>query len=1489
MANSIIRSFLFSRCNMTRKSLLGLISAFLLGVVFSVCSYADTVISDGFIHGYWFENNTADAMNTSNGANSKGTFDSSSIGGGFIGESIYFSNSAYVRLENSNNTDFGIAAGKDGKMTIMCWYYPTESTTNARVLVSNEDWYKGLNPGVTIDAQYLTGPDFNFGDGVQAHRCEYVAKKTVANKWQFVAVSADIQAGTADLYYGAADGNLQLLNTMNISNLDSFLSSYKWYLATDYSNYDYYFRGYMDEVAFWNRALTQDEVTSIFNNQKAGTGLGVQLARAAGGSVTQGDGTWDTDTNWSYRAVPDSQTDVIINHSITDSANRTVNANMTINNGGAYTSSGTLTLGDGENLTGTLTLNGGTASVEGLVLSSNSDAVNLSAGTLNIGAAGVTAGDGVVPVINLGSGTINASDSHSWSNNLNIKLNDGATTTFNSDANKAITIESPISGSGALVKTGAGTLTLSGNNTFTGGTTVSDGTLTLTYINGTKGTLATGSTVTVNGETSVLAGHGDVLGYSSGSVGTVNLQNGGTLYNDSTGNHITVGAAINMNNGVITAVEDANGNGTFGNFVFDNAINVTGGEDNEISAKKITLRQYAGTSDEEVGGKITVAEGAKLTISSQIAAHTSPTVVPLVKLGDGELVLSGDNTYTTGTYVYGGTLTLEKVGEKGTLATGSTVTVDGSTSVLAGHGDILGYGSKTVGTVNLQNGGTLYNDSTDAHVTVGAAVNMNHGFITVDENAAGTNYGNFVFDNAINVTGGTDNEISANLITLRQFGGTPGDAGGKISVVDGSKLTISSVIRADGVPLVKSGAGELVLTETNTYGTGTTVSDGKITLKNSGTLGTGAVVNDALIEFAQNNDVAIPSAISGTGSVVKTGTGTVTMSGDSSYSGGTTVNAGTLTLTYFDGTKGTLATGSTVTVDGATSVLAGHGDVLGYSSGSVGTINLQNGGTLYNDSTGNHITVGAAINMNNGVITAVEDANGNGTFGNFVFDNAINVTGGTDNEINVSKITLRQYGDTPGNGGGKITVADGAKLTVSSIIRAEGVPLVKSGEGELVLSGENTLTTGVFVNAGKLTLTKQGQKGTLAPGSAVTVDGETSILAGHGDVLGYSSDTVGTVNLQNGGTLYNDATPEQAAHITVGAVVNMVGGYITADPDAQGSDSFGNYIFDNAINVLGGTDNEISVNRITLRQYGGTPGNGGGKINVVKEDEEDAVLTISSVIDGNYVPLVKQGAGELVLNAANTYSKGTTISEGTLTLAGAGTTGSGTVAIAADGTLNFYVTAEEDPKQVNVTGANAISGTGKIVKSGNGVLRFNNENADGSVKADSFAVNSGRLDYKGFFEGNIEVVGGILSPGNSVGTLNVTGNVSVINGTALFEFDPYGSDSYDVLNILGDNASFNAGESMIQLYFENDNDAANWATNIDDDGYRLVADDGFRTGDYSSWLNNYTTLFGLEGRTDGLYLVAASFEPGSGVPEPSTWALLALGVVVLFLRKRVRN
>ena len=110
----------------------------------------------------------------------------------------------------------------------------------------------------------------------------------------------------------------------------------------------------------------------------------------------------------------------------------------------------------------------------------------------------------------------------------------------------------PITGAGGLVKDGAGKMTLKAKNTFAGGTTVNAGTLELTISGGT-GALAPGKAVTVVGETSVLAGHDDFLGYTSGAIGRLTLQNGGTLYNDTAGTHTTVNNVIYMNDGVISA------------------------------------------------------------------------------------------------------------------------------------------------------------------------------------------------------------------------------------------------------------------------------------------------------------------------------------------------------------------------------------------------------------------------------------------------------------------------------------------------------------------------------------------------------------------------------------------------------------------------------------------------------------------------------------------------------------------------------------------------------------------------------------------------------------------------------------------------------------------------------------------------------------------------------------------------------------------------
>ena len=200
----------------------------------------------------------------------------------------------------------------------------------------------------------------------------------------------------------------------------------------------------------------------------------------------------------------------------------------------------------------------------------------------------------------------------------------------------------------------------------------------------------------------------------------------------------------------------------------------------------------------------------------------------------------------------------------------------------------------------------------------------------------------------------------------------------------------------------------------------------------------------------------------------------------------------------------------------------------------------------------------------------------------------------------------------------------------------------------------------------------------------------------------------------------------------------------------------------------------------------------------------------------------------------------------------------------------------------------AVQGSGVIEKTGDGTLQILAE-AEGLVCAESFVVSSGRLDYRGYFTGSVEVGGSeadaVFSPGNSVGDAYVDGNVKILNsGVALFEFGEYpGADSnHDVLYIT--DGFFSAGDQRISLLFENSL-AEDWS--YEGCKYLLVSGANLPNGNYTSWLDgDFTDLFSLLSEENNLYLVYPLPKP---IPEPSTIALLALGVVVLFLRKRVRN
>ena len=250
-----------------------------------------------------------------------------------------------------------------------------------------------------------------------------------------------------------------------------------------------------------------------------------------------------------------------------------------------------------------------------------------------------------------------------------------------------------------------------------------------------------------------------------------------------------------------------------------------------------------------------------------------------------------------------------------------------------------------------------------------------------------------------------------------------------------------------------------------------------------------------------------------------------------------------------------------------------------------------------------------------------------------------------------------------------------------------------------------------------------------------------------------------------------------------------------------------------------------------------------------------------------------------------------------------------------EGVNGIFVMDDNSAKlELNVTGANtkklltmsaddvsgsaqdsdlAVQGSGVIEKTGDGTLQILAE-AEGLVCAESFVVSSGRLDYKGYYTGAVEVGGSeadaVFSPGNSVGDAYVDGDVKILNsGVALFEFGEHPDGEYpdddfnhDVLKIT--NGRFSAGNELISLYFEVA-DEADWS--YEGCKYLLVSGAGLPNGDYTPWLDgDFTGLFSLLSEENNLYLVYPLPEP---LPEPSTWALLALGVVVLFLRKRVRN
>ena len=122
-----------------------------------------------------------------------------------------------------------------------------------------------------------------------------------------------------------------------------------------------------------------------------------------------------------------------------------------------------------------------------------------------------------------------------------------------------------------------------------------------------------------------------------------------------------------------------------------------------------------------------------------------------------------------------------------------------------------------------------------------------------------------------------------------------------------NSLTFGGVISGTG-SVQQTGVGTTILTAANNYSGGTTISSGTLQIGDGGTTGSiaGDVANNAVLAFNRSNGMTFGGAITGTGSVQQNGAGTTILTGASSYTGGTTISAGTLQIGD-GGTAGSIA------------------------------------------------------------------------------------------------------------------------------------------------------------------------------------------------------------------------------------------------------------------------------------------------------------------------------------------------------------------------------------------------------------------------------------------------------------------------------------------------------------------------------------------------------------------------------------------------------
>ncbi|WP_404947364.1 autotransporter outer membrane beta-barrel domain-containing protein [Salmonella enterica] len=646
----------------------------------------------------------------------------------------------------------------------------------------------------------------------------------------------------------------------------------------------------------------------------------------------------------------------------------------------------------------------------------------------------------------------------------------------------------------------------------------------------------------------------------------------------------------------------------------------------------ITLGNASGST----GTLLTVDNTLTLQDNSQInATLDTANSAPIIKAAnvtlDGTLNLSSTATFVAPeTDEHFGSITL--IDSQSAITTDfDSVTLDADTSAMPDYLTI--------------NAGVDANDNTNYELSTGLSwyagansARAAHGTFTVDAGST------FTVTSELDETTATSNWNGSKLtkqgdgtLILSNTGNDYGDTeidGGILAAKDAAALGTGDVTIAESATLalsqgtldnnvtgegqiVKSGSDELIVTGDNTYSGGTTIIGGTLTADHADSLGTGAVANSGVLQVGEGE---LENTLSGSGSLVKTGTGELTLSGDNSYSGGTTITGGTLiaanvnalgsgnidnsgtlmldangafelaNITTHTGATTALSKGTTLNVDSLTqqadstlnidlSKTNGESAITADSVTLGGTLNVTGIGSVTDSWTPEAYTY-TLIDSDSAITSDFDDltiAGMNREDVDFLtIDGKVDEADNTHYDLTAS---LSWYADrdnatTDAHGTFTLSDPDGSFNVAATLTdvddtldpgsRWDGKSLTKEGAGTLILSGDNDYSGGTTINEGTLVAASTTALGTgLVDNNAtlvLDVDGEVSAVGGittHSGAttqlaLGTSLDLGDSALIQqDGSTLNVELNSDSVQPLITGGSATLGGDLVVSDASLQ--------------------------------------------------------------------------------------------------------------------------------------------------------------------------------------------------------------------------------------------------------------------------------------------------------------------------------------------------